>query len=307
MEDNKNSAIIYLKDRLHKWKTIAIIAIVFSSIISLKCIFKNNNSSISKDEFIAEVKIEGIIFEDDYRSKILHEIAENNKIKAVIVVINSPGGGIVGSEILYNDLTYISSKKPIVVQMASIATSGGYMASMASDYIIAYNGTLTGSIGVIMESPEITELAQKIGVKFNTYKSSSLKGSPSPFEKSNAQVDKVINEAISDSYKFFVELVLSKRADKILPNMRNNVFDGRVFTGRQALKVGLIDKIGNQQDALNYLSTKNVNIKKLKIEEIKIIEEKNSFFDKFFDAKSFFPDLINNMTYKENKIMAIFR
>lgn len=306
MEDNKNSAIIYLKDKLHKWKAIAVIAIAFSLIISLQFIFGTNNNSVAKDEFIAEIKIEGIIFEDSYRSKILREIAENNKIKAVIVIMNSPGGGIVGSEILYNDLTYISSKKPIVVQMASIATSGGYMASMASDYIIAYNGTLTGSIGVIMESPEVTELAQKIGVKFNTYKSSSLKGSPSPFEKSNAEVDKVINDAIDDSYKFFVELVLSKRADRILPQMRKNVFDGRVFTGRQALRVGLIDKIGNQQDALNYLATKNIDIKKLKIEEVKIIEEEGGFFDKFFGVKNFFSDL-NNMAYKENKLMAVFR
>ena len=188
--------------------------------------------------------------------------------------------------------------------MGSIATSGGYMASIASDYIIAYNGTLTGSIGVLMQSPEVTELAQKIGVKFNTYKSSPLKGSPSPFEKPNAEVNKVINEAISDSYKFFVDMVLSKRADRILPNVRKNVFDGRVFTGRQALKVGLIDKIGDKQDALAYLATKNIDIKKLKVEEVKITEEENNFLNKIFGVKNFFEDF--SLNHSGSRIMAVF-
>jgi protease IV len=306
MIDGKISSIIYLKNKLHKWKNIAIISIIFSIIISLKIIFGGSlNDVVTEGNFIAEVKIEGIILEDDYRSKILNKIAENKNIKAVIVNINSPGGGIVGSEILFNDLSYIASQKPIVVLMGSLAASGGYMAAIASDYIIAHNGTLTGSIGVLMESPQLTELADKIGIKFNSYKSSPLKGSPSPFEKPNFAINKVVNDSIKDSYQFFTELVLSKRSEKIAPNLRGIAFDGRFFTGRQALKVGLIDEIGGKKDAINYLQTKNIDTKKLEIKEIKVFEEKKIFLEKIFGSMDFLQDF--NFAKSDKQIMAIAR
>ena len=283
------AVLIYLKGKVHKWKNIAILLGVFSILLSARFIFGGGLSNeLVEGDYIASIKIEGVIFEDDFRSKVLKEVAEDKSIKAVIININSPGGGIVGSEILFDDLRAIAAKKPIVVLMGSLAASGGYMAAIASDYIIAHNGTLTGSIGVLMESPEVTELANKIGVKFNTYKSSPLKGSPSPFEKPNAEVNRVIQESIADSYQFFSDLVRERRGQKINKKLSSTVFDGRVFTGRQALRAGLVDEIGGIDQALSYLGANKIDVKKLSVHEVEIVEQKVNFFDKFFGLLPFF-------------------
>lgn len=300
------AALIYLKGKVHKWKNIALLLAIFAVLLTFKSIFGNGLSGGALEgDYIASIKIDGVIFEDDYRSKILKEVAETKAVKAVIVNIDSPGGGIVGSEILFDDLRNIAANKPIVVVMGSVAASGGYMAAIASDYIIAHNGTLTGSIGVLMESPEVTELAQKVGVKFNTYKSSPLKGSPSPFEKPNALVDQVIKESISDSFKFFADLVRERRGDKINKKFANIVFDGRVFTGRQALAAGLIDKVGGKDEALTYLESQKIDVKKLQIHEVEITEHEKKFFDKFLGFLPFF-DGVKNLNSGQ-KIMAIMR
>lgn len=300
-----NIAVIsYMRNKLHKWKNIAILSIIFSVLLVIKFIFIGPNISSPNSDFIAEVKIEGVIFEDEFRTKVLNKVANDDKIKAVLVNINSPGGGIVGSEILYQNLKEIAKNKPIVVLMGSVAASGGYMAAVASDYIIARNGTLTGSIGVIMEAPEVSELAKKIGIKVNSYKSSSLKGSPSLFEKSNLYVDRVIQDSIDDSYKFFVSLILDSRADKINKKFQKIAFDGRVFTGRQALKVGLVDQIGTKQDATNYLLSR-LKDKDLEVREVKIFEEKNNFAEKIFGLIPFLDG--TKISHNNPKIMAILR
>ncbi len=300
------AALIYLKDKVHKWKNVALLLATFSVLLGIRFIFGGGLSdSFVEGDYIANIKIEGVIFEDDFRSDVLKKITEEKSIKAVIINIDSPGGGIVGSEILFNDLRAIVAAKPTVVLMGSLAASGGYMASVASDYIIAHNGTLTGSIGVLMESPEVTELANKIGIKFNTYKSSPLKGSPSPFEKGNPVVDRVIKESINDSYQFFADLVRERRGEKINKKLDAIIFDGRVFTGRQALQAGLIDEIGGKEEALSYLSGKKIDIKKLPVKEVKITKQEDKFFDKFFSILPFF-----NGTKSANsgqQIMAIIK
>ncbi len=235
----------------------------------------------------------------------LAKLAEEKSVRAVIVNINSPGGGIVGSEMLYHDLRAIASKKPIVVVMESVAASGAYMAAVAADYIIAYNGTLTGSIGVIMESPEVTELAQKIGVKFNSFKSSPLKASPSPFEKTSPEVQKVVMSSINDSFLFFSELVKERREKRLNEKFLNEIFDGRVFTGRQALAVGLIDQIGGQEDALLYLEANKIDTKNLPVEKVDIIEKEEQFLEKFMGYLPFFSSVKSNNS--GNKIMAIMQ
>ena len=266
------TALIHLRDKARKWKNIAYLMLVTIFLLSFRILFGSGNDatqSIDTGEYIANINVEGIIMDDDYRTEMLEKIAAQKNIKAVIVNINSPGGGIVGSENLYSNLRAIAKNKPIVVVMGSLAASGGYMAAVAADHIIAHNGTLTGSVGVIMQTSEFTELANKLGVKFLTYKSSPLKGSPSPFEKSNPQVDRVINESIKDSYEFFSDLVKERRGNK-LPKNQSEILDGRVFTGRQALAKGLVDEIGGKAEALNYLSTQKIDIAKFPVKNIEL-------------------------------------
>ena len=284
------AALIYLKGKVHKWKNVSVLLGILAFLMVARVIMCDGELSegLPEGDYIAEVKVDGIIVEDEYRSEILEKIAEEKSVKALIVNIDSPGGGIVGSEVLFENLRHVSEKKPIVVVMGSLAASGGYMAAVASDYIIARNGTLTGSIGVLMQSQEFTELANKVGVKFHTYKSSPLKGSPSPFEKSNAMVDQAINESIQDSYRFFAELVRERRGGKLAKDTRY-IFDGRVFTGRQALKAGLIDEIGGKDQALKYLlEAHKIDGKKLPVKEILIAKQEMKFLDKFLGFLPFF-------------------
>lgn len=268
------TALIHLRDQARRWKNISFLMIIALLLLAFRIIFGTNddvNKNIDAGDYIASINIEGIILDDDYRTEILDKISEQKNIKAVIVNINSPGGGIVGSEVLYENLRAIAQKKPIVVVMGSLAASGGYMASLASDHIIARNGTLTGSIGVIMQSSEFTDLANKLGVKFITYKSSILKGAPSPFEKTNPQIDRVINDSIKDSYEFFSELVKQRRGNKLDKNNLASIIDGRIFTGRQALKSGLIDEIGGKNEALKYLNTeKKIDINKFPVKKVEL-------------------------------------
>lgn len=298
------ASLIYLKNKLYKWKTISALLLTFSLLVMAKSIFGQEGfDNLSDGQYIAEIKIEGVIFEDDYRSEILKKVADEKSIKAVIINIDSPGGGIVGSEILFEDLRKIASNKPTVVMMGSVAASGGYMAAIASDYIIARNGTLTGSVGVLMQSAEITDLASKIGIKLQTYKSSPLKGSPSPFEKSNYMVDEVIKDSILDSYKFFSGLVKERRAEKLKKEI--GVLDGRVFTGRQALEVGLIDEIGGKDQALVYLSNNKIDVKNLAVKEVAIIKNDKNILERFF---GFIPFFSGSETKSSNsQIMAIMR
>lgn len=294
-------ALIYLKNRVHKWKNIAFFFAIFSIALIFKMFFDVGSDVIGNS--VALVKIENVITEDDHRSKILKEIANDSSILAVIVRLNSPGGTIVGSEILFRDLLKIKTKKPLVILMDSVSASGAYMASLASDYVVAHNGTITGSIGVLMESPDVSILANKLGVKFNSYKSSPLKGSPSMFEKSTPMVDRVISESIKDSYQFFVELVKERRGEKLNPKFYDIIFDGRVFTGRQALKLGLIDKVGGIEDVERFLFLNKIDVNKIPIQEVEIVEKDNKIIDKFLNILPFYQELKGRNN--QSKIMAI--
>jgi protease-4 len=298
------AALVYFKGKVHKWKNIALLFGVLSFLLIFKMLFGLDvSNSVIEGSHIASIKIDGVIFNDEYRNKILENLVNDNNVKAVIVNIDSPGGEIVGSEILYNNLREIAKKKPIGVLKYSSAASGAYMASIASDYIVAHNGTLTGSIGVLMESPEFTDLASKIGVKFNTYKSSPLKGSPSPFEKSNQQIERVIKESIDDSYRFFVQLVEERRGKLINRKFQNEVFDGRVFTGRQAVNAGLVDKIGSQNDILEYFKAKKIDVEDLPIREVEIVKKDKKFLENFVGKLPFLNP--ESKIANQHKIMAI--
>lgn len=303
---NNIAALIYLKDKVHKWKNIALLLAIFAVLVLIKSMFGDGlNDGMIDENAIASIKIDSVIFEDEHRSKVLKELAEKDSIKAVIININSPGGGIVGSEILYNDLRAIAAKKPTVVLMGSVAASGGYMAAIASDYIVAHNGTLTGSIGVLMEAPNVSALAQKIGVDVHTYKSAELKGAPNPFDKSNPNVDRVIQESINDSYQFFTGLVKERRGEKLNKKMLNIAFDGRAFTGRQAAQIGLIDKVGSKEDVIKYLESVKIDVKNLPIHDVEITEKDEKFLDKFLNILPFYNRVKNASRGEE--IMAIMQ
>lgn len=308
MSDLSNNLAIltYLKDKVHKWKNISILLAVTLFLLLVKTIFGGSVADGVEGglDYIAKIKIEGTISEDSYRSEILKKILEEKAIKGVIVEIDSPGGTIVGSEILFNELKKIADKKPLVVLMDSVAASGGYMAAIASDHIIAHNGTITGSIGVLMQSAEFTDLASKVGVKFTTYKSAPLKAAPSPFEKTNPEVDQVIGESIKDSAEFFFDLVKARRGEKLDKKEMTKIFDGRIFNGRQALKAGLIDEVGGDDQVLAYLKSKQVDSEKLPIKEVEIVKIQDNIFGRI---TNFLPFSKSSLTHEGQGMMAIMQ
>lgn len=305
MKSDIASTIIYLKNKIHKWRNISFLLGFFAIFVTFKSFFFTDNVNTIGD-YIAEIEIDNVIFSDSHRSKILNKLATQDNVKAVLININSPGGGIVGSEILFKDLLLISQKKPLVVLMGSIAASGAYMASLASDYVIAHNGTLTGSIGVLMQAPNVSELAKKVGVTIKNYKSSPIKGYPSITEEQNSEYDKIIQSSIDDSQKFFSQLVLERRGSKINKDYINSIFDGRVFTGRQAFKAGLVDKIGFREDAIIYIHSKDPSTKNLPIKKVSIVEEEEKLINKFINMVPLLRD-INSSSNLSGKygIMAI--
>lgn len=202
---------------------------------------------------IALVDIKGVIVDDPILDQKLAEIEENESAKALILRVNSPGGTTVGSETLYERVRDISEKKPVVVTMGEVAASGGYITAIAADHIIARGNTITGSIGVILEYPQIGELLEKIGVEIETVKSDALKGGPSIYRDPTPEELELEQALIEDSYVWFRSLVAERRG--LSGSALDAVADGRVFTGRQALAAGLIDAIGGYDDALDWLDS----------------------------------------------------
>ncbi|MFK7974245.1 MAG: signal peptide peptidase SppA [Rickettsiaceae bacterium] len=266
------------KKQLTKWKILS-----FLLVIGLLYNFKHNmrfdGSNLTQSatkEYIASIKIQEVIFDDLDRIKRLQNIKDNDNIKALIVNINSPGGSVVGSEMLYNSLRKIAKVKPVVVVMGSLAASGGYLTALGGDYIVAHNGTLTGSIGVIIQSAEVTELAEKLGIKFDNFKSDPLKAVPNPTEKVTPEIRQATMETINDVYDYFIEQVALRRNLNI--DYVRQIADGRVYSGHQALKLKLIDELGDEDTALDWLHNyKNIS------PTLKVVGVKLKSKDKIWD------------------------
>lgn len=200
--------------------------------------------------YIARVKIEGLIRNDTERTESLARLARSSA-KAVIVHVDSPGGTTAGAEQLHESLRGVAVAKPTVVVVDGLAASGGYIAAIAADRIFAQDTSLVGSIGVLFQYPNLYELLGKLGVSVETIRSTPLKAAPSGFEPTSPEARAAINSIVQDSYDWFKGLVRERRHldDATL----QQAADGRVFTGRQAVALKLVDALGNEQSAIEWL------------------------------------------------------
>ncbi|MBD3218227.1 MAG: signal peptide peptidase SppA [candidate division Zixibacteria bacterium] len=203
---------------------------------------------------IAVVPIEGQIFESDRVVSQLRDYADNGSVKGILIRVNSPGGVVSPAQEIYDEIKRIRAEydKPVVVSMGSVAASGGYYIACAGDYIFANPGTLTGSIGVILQYPIVEDLMDMIGVDHETIKSGDVKDVGSPFRRPTAEDSVMLQAAIDDIHKQFVDVVAADRGlerEEVL-----QIADGSIFTGNQALGLGLIDSLGSQEAAIRYLA-----------------------------------------------------
>lgn len=207
---------------------------------------------------IAVIEITGIITDSKAVNKEIIEYGERDDIKAVILRIDSPGGGVGPSQEIYNEIKKLKNKKKVVASMGSVAASGGYYIAAASDKIFANPGTLTGSIGVIMEFANAEELLAKIGVKGYVVKSGEYKDIGSPIRKMKDDEKKLLQSVIDNVHEQFVQVVSENRGIKI--DDAKAIADGRIFTGEQAKELNLVDELGNLQDTID-AAAKIVGIK----------------------------------------------
>lgn len=235
-----------LKRHLLLWRIIALVVVGGVALATL-----TNFENITDGDHIARLNIEGILIDDLDRERALTALKDDAGVLALIVRIDSPGGTIVGGESLYHQLRAIGAKKPVVAVMGSMATSAGYMIALGSDHLLAREGSLTGSIGVLLQTANITGLLEKIGVKPITIKSGPLKAQPNPLEQTTPQARQAIKDVVMDMYDMFVQMVAERR-NMDLQSVKA-LADGRVYSGRQALANGLIDAIGSETEAIDWL------------------------------------------------------
>ena len=264
---------IHLKNQARRWRLVALVVAVLAALFLFQKFSKGGGLPLSQDH-IARITLDEIIFDDVKRDELLQEIEDDDDIKAVIMRIDSPGGTTVGSEEIYLRLRRIAKKKPVVAAMRSAATSGGYMAAIGADYIVAREGTITGSIGVIMQSAEITELAKKIGIKPIVIRSGELKARPTPAEKMTPKAKKMLEGIIDDFFQYFIGLVKTRRA--LSDEQVAVISDGRVVSARQAVKLNLIDAIGGELELLAWLKQHKKLDDTLEIRDYEVPEEDGS-------------------------------
>jgi protease-4 len=208
---------------------------------------------------IARVTITGLIRTDRQRVEALERLGRS-QAKAVIVHINSPGGTTSGSEELHDSLKRLRDEKPMVVVVDGLAASGGYIAAIAADHIVAGDTSLVGSIGVLFQYPNFTDALKTLGIKVEEIKSSPLKAAPNGFEPTSPEARAAIEAIVLDSFTWFKDLVKSRR--QLDDAALERVADGRVFTGRQGVGLKLVDELGDERTAIAWLAKeKNIDPK----------------------------------------------
>lgn len=253
-----------LKKESRRWRVLAFL-ILFGGLIAVAAL-QGNNLSVGPD-YIARITVKGFIGDDDKRNAMLEELANNNRVKAVIVHFDSPGGTALGGEELYRNFLNVSDKKPVVALMRTTCTSACYMAAIGTSHLMARDSSITGSIGVLLEMAELTELAEKIGIKPISVRSGEFKATPSPLQKFDEEQREYIQSVVDDSFGNFLEMVTTNR--KLTPATLEEIKTGRVFTGRQAIKINLIDQIGGEKEAVGWLEKDRKLAKNLPIRDVK--------------------------------------
>ena len=247
-----------IRRKLTFWRVTAVLVAIAAIVTVGMVAAPGARSKLTASGSIARVNIDGLIRSDRERVEALERL-EKSSVAAVIVHINSPGGTTAGSEQLYDALTRLKAKKPLVVVVEGLAASGGYITAIAADHIVAQQSSLVGSIGVLFQFPNFTELLKTVGVKVEEVKSSPLKAAPNGFEPTSPEARAAIDALVKDSYAWFRGLVKARRG--MDEAMLEKVADGRVFTGRQAVELKLVDAIGDEKTAVEWLVA-NKNVKK---------------------------------------------
>ena len=235
-----------LKRRLVFWRVFSVLALVVAAIAGL-----HGAGFAAKGPHITRVSVRGLITEDHKLTDAIDALASDDHVKAVVLAIDSPGGSVAGGETIHDSIARVAARKPVVVTMGGLAASAGYMIAVPAERIFARDATLTGSIGVLLETAEFSSLLGKLGVSAEVVRSGPLKDEPSLVRPLSPAGKDVLQSLVDDMYGQFVDIVAAGRhmdAAKV-----RALADGRAYTGRQALGLGLVDAIGGEREAKDWL------------------------------------------------------
>jgi len=239
-----------LRRKLSFWRVVAILAVILAIGVTG---WRMGSSSVgASQKHVARLSLSGLITGDRDTLQLIERVGKS-QAAGVIVSIESPGGTTTGAEKVYDELRRLAEKKPVVAVINATGASGAYIAALGADHIVAHGNSLVGSIGVLFQYPNVTRAMDSLGVKFEGIKSSPLKASPNPFEDTSPEARAALTSLVTDSYDWFRNLVRDRR--QLTDAELGVVADGRVFTGRQALGVKLVDQLGTEREAVAWLET----------------------------------------------------
>jgi protease-4 len=270
-----------LKRRVTVWRIAAVVfGLLFFGAIFLAD--KQMAGSAGILPHVARIDISGVITDDRKMKNLIDAVANADQVKAVILDINSPGGTTTGGEAMYDAIRRLAEKKPVVATCGTLATSAAYIVALATDRIFVYGNTITGSVGVIFQWANVTELLETLGIKMEEVKSGPLKAVPSPFEPTDDQAREMTKEMVDDAKDWFFDLVAQRR--KLEPRSVPGLTDGRIYSGRQAVTLKLVDQIGDERAALRWLNKERKLPPGLKVVEWKPKAESNGLLGWFFES-----------------------
>ncbi len=266
-----------LRRKLTFWRIVTFLVLAVLILALVKATGVGELLSKKNQDHIARVKISGVITNDRPLLKLLGELKKKDNVKAVILDISSPGGSTVGGEAIYEAVRQIAEKKPVATSVGTLAASAGYMIASASDHIVARRSSIVGSIGVIFQYADASVLLEKIGVAVKEIKSSPMKAEPSPFHTTSQEARDMIDRLVRNSYDWFVELVAKRR--NISKSEALTLADGSVFSGSQGLENKLVDAIGDETTAKNWMVKEKGIEEDLKIFTWKPVRSKDGIFE----------------------------
>lgn len=239
-----------LRRKLSFWR-VAAVGLAISAIVGVGYVSTRGGGMMESGQQIARVSISGFIAGDSRTTELLDRVGKAGNVAGVVVSINSPGGTTTGAEELYRGIRRLAERKPTVSFVDGTAASGGYIAAMGADRIVARETALVGSIGVLFQYPDLSGLLDRLGVKVEEVKSTPLKAAPSGFSPTSPEARAALQRIVDDTYSWFKGLVAQRRG--MDPAGLETVASGSVFSGRQAVGLKLVDEVGAERDAIAWL------------------------------------------------------
>ncbi len=244
-----------LRRKLTFWRVATFVFLAGLIIALVRVSGVGDEFGAKRADHIARVKISGVIINDQKLLDLFDKLQGNDRVKAVVLDISSPGGSTVGGEATFEAVRALADKKPVAASVGTLAASAAYMIAAGSDHIVARRSSIVGSIGVIFQYADASRLLDKIGLSVEEIKSSPLKAEPSPFHPASEEAKAMIDSLVRDTYQWFVDLVAERRQLSAAQALR--LADGSIFSGAQGLDNGLIDAIGSEQTAIDWLASEH--------------------------------------------------